>query len=46
MGSLLGWWHRADHYDTLIKTADDAMYTAKRAGGNQIRHAHVDMSEL
>jgi diguanylate cyclase len=32
--------------DTLTKAADDAMYTAKRAGGNQIRHAHVDMSEL
>jgi diguanylate cyclase len=32
--------------NTLVKAADDAMYTAKRAGGNQVRHMEVDKSEL
>ena len=27
--------------DDLIRTADAAMYEAKRAGGNQVRHYHA-----
>lgn len=31
---------RADRIEALIATADMAMYTAKRRGGNQVQHAH------
>jgi diguanylate cyclase (GGDEF)-like protein len=32
--------HAGDRINRLIEVADDAMYTAKQQGGNQVRHGH------